>query len=294
MSRRAARYKPNKDTAASLETAFDTGKILGVFESCFTETLELQHLHSQIQTVKGHLYNRDYLAAFGLADNLRAYVVRWTPARALAYTSLFSSLKPVRALLQSQEPSVVCVGGGAASELVALCAIFCNYQLATSLLKVHIIDIANWTDIVQQVKGYIEDKWYGRIEAKTTIEDVLELNASVFDTDLITLMFTTNELFCEQKAKTVKFLNSLQSCKQGALLLITESAGSYSHVTVGQKKFPVQFLIDTILCGKPGENGAWEIIDQTDSTWYRIDQSKVSYPFKLENMRFFFRLYRRT
>lgn len=75
---------------------------------------------------------------------------------------------------------------------------------------------------------------------------------------------------------------------------MAESAGSYSHITVGSKKFPVQFLIDTILAGKPTSgDGAWEIIEQEESCWYRINANEVDYPIKLENMRFFYRLYRK-
>lgn len=100
---------------------------------------------------------------------------------------------------------------------------------------------------------------------------------------------------CLQKKRkeTIKFLQLLNSnCRQGSLLLIAESAGSYSHIKIGDKNFPVQFLIDTILVGKPGlNNGSWEIISQSDSSWYRINQKEVDYPMKLENMRFFYRLY---
>lgn len=63
---------------------------------------------------------------------------------------------------------------------------------------------------------------------------------------------------------------------------------------VGSKKFPVQFLVDMILVGKQGANdGDWEIVEQNESCWYRINQKEVEYPMKLENMRFFYRLYRK-
>lgn len=113
--------------------------------------------------------------------------------------------------------------------------------------------------------------------------------------DLITLLFTTNELFMEDKAGSIRFFQKLnQECTSGCHLLIAESAGSYSHITVGTKKFPIQFLIDTLLLGKRGEeaNGAWDLIDENDSIWYR-GKDDIDYPLKVENMRFFYRLYKK-
>lgn len=72
-------------------------------------------------------------------------------------------------------------------------------------------------------------------------EDVLNANhdssLQLNSLDLITLLFTTNELFSEDKAKSIRFFQALDNCQPGAHLLIAESAGSYSHITVGTKKF---------------------------------------------------------
>ncbi|KAL2823098.1 hypothetical protein BJX63DRAFT_6135 [Aspergillus granulosus] len=84
-----------------------------------------------IQTLKSHLYNRDFESAFADASGelLRAYALRWSAARTLGYAGLFKSL--LEALFQEQRdaPSggsernhVVCIGGGAGAEIVALAA----------------------------------------------------------------------------------------------------------------------------------------------------------------------------
>ncbi|KAJ0424861.1 hypothetical protein BJY00DRAFT_224668 [Aspergillus carlsbadensis] len=87
-----------------------------------------------IQTLKSHLYNRDFESAFADASGelLRAYALRWSAARALGYAGLFKSILEV--LTQEQRPSgssgeghpgknhVVCIGGGAGAEIVALVA----------------------------------------------------------------------------------------------------------------------------------------------------------------------------
>jgi 25S rRNA (uracil2843-N3)-methyltransferase len=53
--------------------------------------------------------------------------------------------------------------------------------------------------------------------------------------------------------------------------------------------FPVQFLIHHSLTS----GGEWKLIDSDDSRWYRVDPD-LRYSLKLENMRFFFRLYERV
>ncbi|EGW34449.1 uncharacterized protein SPAPADRAFT_49492 [Spathaspora passalidarum NRRL Y-27907] len=282
-------------------------KIIDLFEVRFQSILDSPELLEHIQVVKGHLYNRDYLAAFDDDNKRFAYAARWTPARALAYTSLFASLDPVRDLLKDPESkkSVLCVGGGASSELVALGAVYCRLKEycsgSASELNIQLIDIANWKTVVESLTSYMKENWIYRPEKLTAnfiCDDVLTVSKeslTLETLDLVTLLFTTNELFAEKRKETIRFLQNLNKyCKPGCLLLIAESAGSYSHITIGERRFPIQFLIDTILVGKSGEdNGAWETIQKSESCWYRIESKQVDYPMKLENMRFFYRLYRK-
>ncbi|KAL4914072.1 hypothetical protein BDW62DRAFT_191365 [Aspergillus aurantiobrunneus] len=94
---------------------------------------ESLNIKSLIQTIKSHLYNRDFDSAFADADEklLRAYALRWSAARALGYAGLFRSL--LKALVEgnasdsgdsstSHPLHVVCIGGGAGAEIVALAA----------------------------------------------------------------------------------------------------------------------------------------------------------------------------
>lgn len=330
MSRRAAKYQARKETAepsgereprnlAIWKTAtndvipfhashsLSPTKVIDLFLENFKYILASENLQDMIQQVKGELFKRDYLSAFNSDDKRYAYVARWTPARALAYSSLFASLEPIRKLFEDpdRKSHVLCVGGGAASELVGLSSVFCSLKQpcgdSPSNLEIDVIDIADWSKIVGNLAGFMKSHWLYdelKLNANFILGDVLTKSPGDLklpELDLITLLFTTNELFCEQKTETIKFLHTLSAnCRKGALLLITESAGSYSHITVGLKQFPVQFLIDAILVGRPGaENGAWTIVDQSESCWYRINDKEVSYPVKLENMRFFYRLYQR-
>ncbi|CAK9436403.1 uncharacterized protein LODBEIA_P09610 [Lodderomyces beijingensis] len=292
------------------DSSMEVYQIIDLFDSCFKHILNAPDLKGFIQQVKGDLYRRDYLEAFANDDKRFAYASRWTPARSLAYASLFSSLKPVADLLGDKEKKIkaLCVGGGASSELVGLAAVFCRLKEynpnSPSRLELTVVDIANWSVVVDRITSYVQQNWLyqqDRLHTKFVNADILDIDLSSLElsnTDLITLMFTTNELFSEKRKETIKFLSALNmQCKSGALLLLAESAGSFSNITVGGKQFPVQFLVDTILIGKLGSkennSGAWEIVSQSDSVWYRILEKEVSYPLKLENMRFFYRLYRK-
>lgn len=161
---------------------------------------------------------------------------------------------------------------------------------------------------------------------KTTTPITTKINVEklLSQQKLVTVMFTINELFKENKSGTMKFLNRLRdSCTTlGTLLIFVESAGSYSDIQVGSKTFPVQFLIHhtlttpiNIITKKQNTQNneknpsppspspklavAWERVQHCDSQWYRIPEPKypflpsLEYPLKLENMRYFVSIYKR-
>lgn len=69
--------------------------LLGIFAQAFSDDLAAGPavLHERIQRLKSALYARDFAAAFAeaLPEDLVAYALRWSPARALAYCFLFCS-----------------------------------------------------------------------------------------------------------------------------------------------------------------------------------------------------------
>lgn len=254
---------------------------------------------------------------------------RWTPSRALSYGRLFERLVG-EALFGGLDGNgvsgggaakrVLCIGGGAGAEIVGLGALSLLVgSNDNSSRKIHVtaVDLAEWGPVVARISDYMNENWGGSLQrqhqpidqqmAGLNLEgdsfsspftvnfinhDILTLSQDQLDIsrlDLITSMFTTNELFAASKTGTVNFLHSLSACHSGALLLFVESAGSYSEVTVGTKVFPVHFLIHHVL----SQNNHWELVSSSDSQWYRLPEG-LSYPMQLENMRYFFRLYRRT
>lgn len=284
-------------------------EVIDIFKLAFHKELyeqDIEKLLYEVQQVKEKLFNREYIDAFSDDVKRVAYVTRWSPSRAISYSSLFCHFDEILQVINNDNDTrILNIGGGAGAELLANLSIFTQDRYTVkptkaSKLRITLVDIADWGHVVDRLMGQINERWLyngltNQVEVNFQHEDILKTDLStlcIAETDLITMLFTTNEIFKEDRAGSIRFLQKLNSqCRSGCKLLIVESAGSYSHITVGTKKFPIQFLIDTVLMGKRGtQEGEWDLIAEKDSLWYRCDPN-LDYPVKLENMRFFYRLY---
>lgn len=172
----------------------------------------------------------------------------------------------------------------------------------TQSLHLTAIDIANWTPIVTNLSTTLTTPASPRCPAFVSPSnfsvtfhhhDILTPSDTPLippSTSLITLLFTTNELYTQSRTATTQFLLSLkEKTRVGCLLLVLESAGSYSTVQVNGKTFPMGMLLDhTLLAGD-----LWEKLAGEEAKWYRLPEG-LRYPIELENMRYFVRVYRRV
>ncbi|KAK2764432.1 hypothetical protein FQN54_009126 [Arachnomyces sp. PD_36] len=150
-------------------------------------------------------------------------------------------------------------------------------------------------------------------------------------TDLVTLMFTLNELFSTSIPKTTSFLLRMTDLLEpGTILLVVDSPGSYSTVALGKKgeegdktsssqstsntnedgnsgastapsqqqkprTYPMRLLLDHTLLSVA--SGCWECVLSDESRWFRREAAKLSYDvgegIGLEDMRFQVHVYRR-
>lgn len=281
-------------------------------------------------------------------------MVRWSPSRALAYREVFLEIcQEVRDVFdlnakRAGPVEVVCIGGGAGAEAVAIAAVVKSLlrddtgedekgddstglpsnaekelEKAVSSLEIspqptinttasesnrpqslHLtaIDIADWAPILTALSTTLTtppSPRYPAFIAPSTFSitfqhhDILTPPTTPLippSTSLITLLFTTNELYTQSRAATTQFLLSLkEQTRTGCLLLVLESAGNYSTVQVNGKTFPMGMLLDhTLLAGD-----VWEKLVGEDAKWYRLPEG-LRYPIELENMRYFVRVYKRT
>ncbi|WPH02539.1 25S rRNA (uridine(2843)-N(3))-methyltransferase [Acrodontium crateriforme] len=302
-------------------------RCLNIFQDAMKTGLEDK---KSLQEVKGHLFDRNFAAAFGQEEYLQTYASRWSPSRALGYAEIFAILKPY--IFSDETPKdhqsgslrITCLGGGAGAELVGLagwCKILGD-AFENLTMDLNLIDIAEWTSVVKELTHRIvnppELSKYASAAAKEanvafleltkfkphfSKEDVLNWSSDATslatgDTSILTLLFTLNELYSTSMAKTQKLLTQLTaSMRSGSLLLVVDSPGSYSTVTINgaEKKYPMQWLLDHTLLGALDrvDVAPWEKLVSDDSRWFRMPEG-LQYPIDLENMRYQIHLYRKT
>jgi len=277
--------------------------ILNTFTIAFPIAGETEQLKQATQEVKGHLFNRDFSSAFGQPSYLQAYALRWSAARALGYSHILTH--PSRRFLldncntttipentePNQKPSisqnisnnvasdspstkVICIGGGAGAEIIALAAAQKHFNFKTPL-QITAIDIANWSTPITNLSSalstppplssYASEAAKARPEnnpllpdpSKPTItfihQDVLTwddndaIQQTIQNTTLCTIMFTLNELFTTSLPKTTSFLLKLTDLmSRHSHLLVVDSPGSYSEIQLGSSKNPANDVsVDT-------------------------------------------------
>ncbi|KAF2171181.1 hypothetical protein M409DRAFT_18298 [Zasmidium cellare ATCC 36951] len=342
----ATKAKPQKqsrpNTSKEIENSDSTQSVpLALQQKCldiFQRALKPGEDDTKVlQEVKGHLYNRDFAAAFGQDDYLRVYASRWSPSRALGYLQVLIDVQDV--LFQGSQASVdsedqayktVCLGGGAGAEVVALAAWIHRQDDDSDVsplksLQADFVDIAAWQNVVSSLHEAVTtpqelSKYASAAAREANIAmvpgnaysakfdqiDVLALDLSNWQerlnqVDLVTLMFTLNELYSTSMAKTQKMLAHITDClAPGAHLLVVDSPGSYSTVSINgaEKRYPMHWLLDFTLIGsqQSREDGdvpaKWEKLVSDESKWFRLLQG-LRYAIELENMRYQIHLYRR-
>lgn len=234
----------------------------------------------------------------------------------------------------SKDWKVLSLGGGAGAEVVALAGLqhFLlkddTIRAYTKRLVVDAIDIADWRAVVERLQEHITSlpplSKYASAAAKATNAallddssvsisfskcDVLEdstkiTNLRLADANLVTILFTLNELYSTSLPSTQRLLfNLTSSMKPGSLLLVIDSPGSYSTITLNEteKQYPMQWLLDHTLLKQVNDNqkergkeevAKWEKIEEDESKWFRMPEG-LKYPIELENMRMQLHLYRR-
>lgn len=89
-----------------LQSQAEQQRLLDVFSNAFSSVLASDDFSGLLQEVKQALFNRDFATAFGREDYLEAYAARWSPTRALCYTTVFLSIKEhLDGILASEEGS---------------------------------------------------------------------------------------------------------------------------------------------------------------------------------------------
>jgi 25S rRNA (uracil2843-N3)-methyltransferase len=225
---------------------------------------------------------------------------------------------------ESDAINVLSLGGGAGSELLALASLIRGirgsghrYDSSSSNTYRPVrwtgVDIGSWSSVLDTIGDAVQHTWKGDITRtyhKTNLLDASSPSTqSLFDDlaahppHLTTLFFTLTELLSQSPQRTIALLTRLTAhTPRGGYLLVADSASDISSFSLGAggREWPTYTMIDLIMlrllaADKKGDQpGQWEKVESSDSRWYRLAPGTGSdWPTKLENARYWFRLYRR-
>ncbi|KAI8089239.1 uncharacterized protein BX664DRAFT_280052 [Halteromyces radiatus] len=294
--------KPATSKASYDKTALkERWKILGkdaeqsilsaIRRSCF-DTFARKDFGTTLQMIKHSFVDRDYEGIFTDASNLDVYSAAYVPGRAVCYYEIFS-MPPLLKLLM-KKTRIYAVGSGSGSELVSLSAAMTRVPGERQRIQLYMQDIGEWQSVLDKFEKYTARAWQITSEQLTCtyqqgdILDPITMTTTtaqqIASADLITFMFVMNELFVKKQSAMSLIQTLVASMKKGAYLLVVESAGSFSHLKVGNKTYMVYTLLDAI--------PDFECVISEDSRWYRCSD-QVKYPLPVANMRYFIRLYRK-
>ncbi|WVF68690.1 hypothetical protein IAT40_003462 [Kwoniella sp. CBS 6097] len=225
---------------------------------------------------------------------------------------------------------ILSLGGGAGSELLSISALIRSVLISQphSTHRPNVtwtgIDIGNWHNVLRKIEDAVRLDW--KID-----EDLLKIEyikgdlvapvspapgsqepekahkeaAGPIDLTeimiakppkLITLLFTLTELLSQSRPKTLSLLSNItKHTPPGGLFLIVDSASDISEFSLGSegRKWPVWMIVDAVLM--QGNKGSWEKVREEDSRWFRFPEGVgAGWTVKLENTRYWYRLYRRV
>ncbi|KAJ3322390.1 hypothetical protein HDV06_003127 [Boothiomyces sp. JEL0866] len=259
--------------------------VILVFDNVFSDA----QLKEKRKLIKQLFIKRDFKSIFTDPILLPIYAVEYLPGRALCYRDVFMKIEELYDFLQSGGDILV-LGGGNGAEVLGIAAAMCTFEQP---IKLTVQDLSDY-QIIDTLVGSIH-KTYGldNISVECAVGDlmdeakVLEYANQFKDFGLITAMFLLNEILTlSKKAFVFLITNLLKSMKKGSMLLVVDSAGSFSEFEVASsdKSYMLFKLLDAIQ--------GFKCLASFDSVWYRYPKD-VQFPLQLNNMRFFLRLYQK-
>lgn len=210
---------------------------------------------------------------------------------------------------------ILSLGGGAASELIAIASLVSSVlhtdPSSSSSWKWTGLDIGSWNPIISLFRSSFDTEWSITPSNLEIISHQLDLLApsslpliaeilTSHPPKIVTLLFTLTELLSQSVPSTFGLLKDVtQHLPSGTLFVVADSASDIGEFAMGKsgRKWPAYMILDMVLLGSgqgdEGE-GEWEVVRRDDSRWYRLPEGiGEGWPVKLENTRYWLRVYRR-
>ncbi|CAO3704092.1 unnamed protein product [Rhizopus stolonifer] len=241
--------------------------IVSMIRKASMSTFARKDFMKTLQAIKASFVQRDYEGIFTEASNLEVYAAAYVPGRALCYYEIFSRPQLLKLLMRRSQ--MYCIGSGSGSELVAVAAAMTRVPAERQKINLVMQDIGDYESVLASFEKTIREKWLINEEQLSCVYekgDILDSENTLIkerleQSDLVTFMFVMNELFVKKGPALALIQTVVKSMKKGAHLLVVESAGSFSHLKVGNKTYMVYMLLDAIQ--------DLELVIGEDSRWYR-------------------------
>ncbi|KAJ3262631.1 hypothetical protein HK103_000160 [Boothiomyces macroporosus] len=259
--------------------------VILVFKDVFSDP-QLKEKRKQIKQL---FIKRDFKSIFTDPILLPIYAVEYLPGRALCYRDIFVKINELCNFLE-KGGDIMVLGGGNGAEVLGISAAMCTFEQP---VKLTVQDLSNYGTLDTLVGSIHQTYGLENLSVESLIGDlmdeskVLEYSKIFKQHGLITAMFLLNEILTQSKKSFVLLITNLvKSMKKGSMLLVVDSAGSFSEFEVGasDKSYMLFKLLDAIQ--------GFKCLASFDSVWYRYPK-EVEFPLQLSNMRFFLRLYQK-
>ena len=323
---------PQAHPLSSIPTTFD---ILALIRHSLAPTITSPDFKGTVQTIKGLLYDKKWLEAFGDEELLDAYAGRWVPSRVLCFRELFAESEELRKVISGSDEvagdhvpetekgesskgksKIVSLGGGAGTEILAIASLIHGQRLLDRQNGEEFsdrypdwvgVDYGPWNGVLEKFSSAFTSLWHLDLPSPCHQMDLLKsvspdplLPLISGDTSLVTLIFTICELMAQSRPGTIRLIRNLTTnLRSGGMLLVADSASDIAEFELGSsgRKWPVYMVLDAMLLGTKDAEGQaqWVKVESEDSRWFRLPEGVAdNWPVKLENTRYWYRLYRRV
>lgn len=322
---------PEAHPLASTPTTFD---ILALIRHSLAPTITSPDFKATVQTIKGLLYDKKWLEAFGEEELLDAYAGRWVPSRVLCFRELFAESEVLRNAIcaagvseddgedegqaesSKSKSRILSLGGGAGTEILAIASLMHGQRLVDRAEGRESsdqypswvgVDFGPWSGVLEKFSSAFKSLWHLDIPSPCHQMNLLKpespdplLPLISGDTSLVTLIFTICELMSQSRPGTIRLIRDLtMNLRSGGLLLVADSASDIAEFELGSsgRTWPVYMVLDAMLLGTKDAEGKaqWSKVESEDSRWFRLPEGVAdNWPVKLENTRYWYRLYRRV
>ncbi|KAI8914660.1 hypothetical protein EDD86DRAFT_260076 [Gorgonomyces haynaldii] len=255
-------------------------KLLDTIAAAFKGTLEQKDFETKLLMIKQLFVTRDFQQLFTKQDLLPVYCAHYLPNRSLCYNKLFSNMN-------AKFGKVLSLGSGNGAELLGLISALESKDQSLDFVLQDLSDY-HLNDLEAEIRSNYSTKFTlsKQICDLGTIEGLKQIQYDIKTSTVITAMFLLNEILSSNKKGFVLLVQHLvKHMPKGSLLLVVDSAGSFSEVQMNEKTYMSWDFLDPL--------PQFEILEKQDSVWYRCDP-ELKYPLKLNNMRYFLRLYRKN